>query len=451
MSDFVPSTIIKTPDFLGMAQQRQAQMKKEKAATYNYIKDYKQTGENYLEGFIPAVQLQWNQVEQAMRQVADDDNISTRSALDNAYANYSKVAGKAKFLTENYYANTSAFRSDPASFGLSFDEYEQTSNVYRYTPQTPSSLLSMEEYVVPKLREFDISAPDVTADRIFQQLQDRIDNEFTNQNTGYVDVARAMEAAEEILDMTINFSPENVEMATVWGGIDYGLIGDEKRIRNEQQLQFILGQPEDNITKFRERYSLATLKNFQDRIARVGKVTTEQGRAAQSYGDMTGYRVPNLLVYGAREPLAADVTAFPIPEKDQIKTSFKYDAATDDQGRAKELQEKIIEVLKDKNGQVLVKVQGDFKDKNGAKLPAAAIAIVGNIPGMESNRDVYTTVRPATAAEITRLNNATGVNVPFRKLVNDELPLTYDAVDPLGVNEQNSVPSSSDPLGLNLP
>ena len=73
-------------------------MKKQKAATYNYINDYKQTGENYLEGFIPAVQSQWNQVEQAMNAVASDDNISSRRALDNAYANYAQVAGKAKFF-----------------------------------------------------------------------------------------------------------------------------------------------------------------------------------------------------------------------------------------------------------------------------------------------------------------------------------------------------------------
>ena len=113
MEEFVPSTVIQTPDFLGLAQQRQDQMKKEKAATYNYIKDYKQTGENYLEGFIPAVQSQWNQVEQAMSGVASDDNVGTRRALDNAYANYSRVAGTAKQLTESYHTNTSAFRSDP--------------------------------------------------------------------------------------------------------------------------------------------------------------------------------------------------------------------------------------------------------------------------------------------------------------------------------------------------
>lgn len=452
MAEFVPSTIIKTPDFLGMAQQRQNQIKKEKAATYNYINEYKQTGENYLEGFVPAVQQEWNQVEAAMNAVAGDDNVSTRRALDNAYANYARVAGKAKFLTENYHANTSAFRSDPSSYGMSFDEYDKTSQLYRYTPQTANSLLALEEYVVPQRREFEINAPDVTADRIFSQLQDRIDSEFTNPNTGQVNMAKAVEAAEEILGMTVNFSPDNVEMATVWGGIDYGLIGDEKQIRNEQQLQFILGQPDESKEQFLGRYNDAVIKNFVDRLPRVGDVKTQAGKDSQEYSRMTGYRVPNILVYGAREPMSQGVTAFPIPESDQLDTSMKYDAVKDSQGRSKELREKITEVMVDANGQVLVKVQGDFKDKKGTQLTAKAIALIGNIPGMSSNRDVYTTVRPATAAERTRINNTPGLGDVFNKLVSGNLDVSVDVANPLGISGQNSVPSSnSDPLGLNLP
>jgi hypothetical protein len=427
-------------------------MKKQKAATYNYIKDYKQTGDNYLEGFIPAVQTQWNQVEQAMRGVAADDNVSSRRALDNAYANYSRVAGKAQFLTENYYTNTSSFRSDPSSFGMSFDEYDQTSQAYRYTPQTANSLLALDEYVIPKRREFEINSPDVTADRIFSQLQDRIDNEFTNPNTGQVDMARAVEAAEEVLNMTVNFSPENIEMATVWGGIDYGLIGDDKQIRNEQQLQFILGQSDESKGEFVNRYNNAVVKNFVDRLPRVGDVKTQAGKASQEYSGMTGYRVPNLMVYGASNPLSEDVTAFPIPEDDQLETSMKYDNVTDAQGRAKELREDITEVMVDANGQVLVKVQGDFKDKKGSQLPAQAIAIIGNIPGVQSNRDVYTTVRPATAAEMARIINTPGLGDVFNKLVSGKLDVSVDVANPLGISGQNSVPSSnSNPLGLNLP
>lgn len=452
MSDFVPSTIIKTPDFLGMAQQRQAQMKKQKAATYNYINEYKQTGENYLEGFIPAVQTQWNQVEQAMRGVAADDNVSTRRALDNAYANYSRVAGKAQFLTENYYTNTSAFRSDPSSFGMSFDEYDQTSQAYRYTPQTANSLLALDEYVVPQRREFEIKAPDVTADRIFSQLQDRIDNEFTNPNTGQVNIAKAVEAAEEVLEMTVNFSPENVEMATVWGGINMGLIGDDNQIRNEQQLQFILGQGDEKKGQMMNRYNDAVVKNFIDRIARIGDVKTQAGKASQEYAGMTGYRLPNIMVYGSRDPLSEDVTAFPIPKDDQLETSMKYDNVTDAQGRAKELREDITEVMVDANGQVLVKVQGNFKDEKGSKLPAQAIAIIGNIPGIESNRDVYTTIRPATAAEKTRIKNTPGLRDVYSDLISGRLDISIDEADPLEVDSQNSVNSQGvGSLRLNLP
>jgi len=455
MEEFVPSTVIQTPDFLGLAQQRQDQMKKEKAATYNYIKDYKQTGENYLEGFIPAVQSQWNQVEQAMSGVASDDNVGTRRALDNAYANYSRVAGTAKQLTESYHTNTSAFRSDPAGFGVSFDEYDLTSQAYRFTPQTPNSLLAMSDYVLPKRKEFEINDPVTTARQFYSDLGDRIKNEFTNPTTGQINIGAAENAVRDLLDSRMNDPySENVLKATVWGGIDSGLLGQEKQIRNEQQFQFIVQQPEDKKERFLGRYNEAVVNNFLSLIPRETKPTSEAGKAIESYESVRGYKVSSLLIYGAKKPSASDVTAFPIPESDIIETSNKYDGAKDAQGRAKELKEDIVEVMVDGDGEILVKVQGAFKDKTGKSLPPGVMAIVGNLPGVDAdaNRDVYTTIRAAKPGEIAKIKSNPGLLSLLERATQGEMPLAIDVVDPLSVSGQNSVPSSSgNPLNLNLP
>lgn len=454
MADFVPSTIIQTPDFLGMAQQRQAQMKKEKAATYDYIKDYKQTGENYLEGFMPAVQSMWNGVESAMREVAADDNVSTRRALDNAYAQYSQTAGKAKFLTESYHENTSAFRADPGSFGVNFDEYDATSNIYRYTPQTANSLLALNEYVLPKRRDFEINDPTTTGGQIYNDLSDRINNEFTNPNTGVINVAAAERAAREILDSRLNApGSDNLTKAVVWGGIDMGLIGREKQIRNEQQLQFILGQPDDRKITMQERYNEAAIQDFLSRIPRSTKPTSETGKAIESYENVRGYRVPSLMVFGTKSGIATDITAFPIPEKDIIETSNKYDAAKDASGRAKELKEEILEVMYDKNGNMLIKVQGRFKDEKGMSLPPGVMAVIGNMPGMDvdSNRDVYTTVRPARPDEEAKIMSNPGLRSVAQKAQQGSLPLATDVMDPIGVTGNSVTSQGVGSLGLNLP
>ena len=455
MEEFVPSTVIQTPDFLGLAQQRQDQIKKEKAATYNYIKDYKQTGENYLEGFIPAVQSQWNQVEQAMSSVASDDNVGTRRALDNAYANYSRVAGTAKQLTESYHTNTSAFRSDPAGFGVSFDEYDLTSQAYRFTPQTPNSLLAMSDYVLPKRKEFEINDPVTTARQFYSDLGDRIKNEFTNPTTGQINIGAAENAVRDLLDSRMNDPySENVLKATVWGGIDSGLLGQEKQIRNEQQFQFIVQQPEDKKERFLGRYNEAVVNNFLSLIPRETKPTSEAGKTIESYESVRGYKVPTLLIYGAKKSSASDVTAFPIPESDIIETSNKYDDAKDAQGRAKELKEDIVEVMVDGDGEILVKVQGAFKDKTGKSLPPGVMAIVGNLPGVDAdaNRDVYTTIRPAKPGEIAKIKSNPGLLSLLERATQGKMPLAVDVVDPLSVSGQNSVPSSSgNPLNLNLP
>ena len=455
MEEFVPSTVIQTPDFLGLAQQRQDQIKKEKAATYNYIKDYKQTGENYLEGFIPAVQSQWNQVEQAMSGVASDDNVGTRRALDNAYANYSRVAGTAKQLTESYHTNTSAFRSDPAGFGVSFDEYDLTSQAYRFTPQTPNSLLAMSDYVLPKRKEFEINDPVTTARQFYSDLGDRIKNEFTNPTTGQINIGAAENAVRDLLDSRMNDPySENVLKATVWGGIDSGLLGQEKQIRNEQQFQFIVQQPEDKKERFLGRYNEAVVNNFLSLIPRETKPTSEAGKTIESYESVRGYKVPTLLIYGAKKSSASDVTAFPIPESDIIETSNKYDDAKDAQGRAKELKEDIVEVMVDGDGEILVKAQGAFKDKTGKSLPPGVMAIVGNLPGVDAdaNRDVYTTIRPAKPGEIAKIKSNPGLLSLLERATQGKMPLAVDVVDPLSVSGQNSVPSSSgNPLNLNLP
>jgi hypothetical protein len=302
---------------------------------------------------------------------------------------------------------------------------------------------------------FDIHDPNTTAKQFYNDLGDRIKNEFTNPTTGQVNLAGAESAVRELLDSRMNDPySDNVLKATVWGGIDAGLLGKEKQIRNEQQFQFIVQQPEDRLSGFQNRYNEAVVKDFLSLIPRETKPTSESGKAIESYKDVRGYKVPTMLIYGSRKPTAKDITAFPIPESDIIETSNKYGSAKDAQGRAKELKEDILEVMIDGNGEVLIKVQGAFKDKKGNTLPPGVMAIVGNLPGVDAdaNRDVYTTVRPAKPDEIAKLNSNPGIRSLIDSAKKGQLPVASDVANPLGVSNQNSVPSSSsNPLNLQLP
>jgi len=451
MADFVPSTIIQTPDFLGMAQQRQNQIKKEKLATANFISDYKQTGENYLEGFIPGVQQEWNQVESAMNAVAADDNISTRRALDNAYANYARVAGTAKALTEGYHTNLSAFRADPSSFGLSYSEVDDLSKMYRYSSRTPDGILADSDFVIPKSKEFELKNPVDMAEELISKLDDRIKTEFYNENTGRYNTTAILDEVRWMTNTYVNKDPDNLNMATVWGGLDLGLTG-QKKIRNEAEYQFIMSQPEEMLGKMSLRFEDAVVEASKKLIPREGTQLSEQGKEAKSLEGMSGYKLPSLLVYGSKSGLSKDVTAFPIPEDKQIETSKKYDEVKDAQGRSKELKENITEVMVDANGQILVKVQGRFKDKNGKSLPPGVAAVLTGVGGVEvdSMRDVYTTIRPADPSEITRLENS-GFKDVISKMKQGNLDLSVNVSDPAGLNASNNSVNSQGVGSLKLP
>jgi len=167
---------------------------------------------------------------------------------------------------------------------------------------------------------------------------------------------------------------------------------------------------------------------------------------------MSGYKLPSLLVYGSKSGLSKDVTAFPIPEDKQIETSKKYDEVKDAQGRSKELKENITEVMVDANGQILVKVQGRFKDKNGKSLPPGVAAVLTGVGGVEvdSMRDVYTTIRPAEPSEITRLENS-GFKDIINKMKQGNLDLSVNVSDPAGLNASNNSVNSQGVGPLNLP
>lgn len=471
MAEFVPSTIIQTPDFLGMAQQRQAQMKKEKAATYNYIKDYKQTGENYLEGFIPAVQSMWNGVESAMRDVAADDNISTRRALDNAYAQYSQVAGKAKFLTEGYHQNTSAYRSDPSAYGITYDEYDQTANMYRYTPQTPATLLGMDEYVVPKAMEFQITAPNEMAKTIYDQISTRLDTDFYDPETATYDMAGILATARQQLVRTVGYGTENMEMATVYGGLRS--LGKDK-ITNSQQYNFIMGQDEDTKIGFAEDYVESVMKILPGLFKRTGDET--KGISDSDLGLKTFVSDPMFIydpdgkmasVIGAKGltlPRPMDTSyAYPTAEKsvneiandkygqDYDNLSDKEKAAVDKEhsaqtnkptaiGREVRVKEKIIKFY-ERDGNYFVETESAIDDDLSKKITAIKAGVGGALLIQEDGKKM-TTTRRATDAEVAQVLSNRGIERAMQGS-----PMNMG--DPAGLLN-NSVPSSSDPLGLGL-
>lgn len=473
MAEFVPSTIIQTPDFLGMAQQRQNQIKKEKAATYNYINDYKQTGENYLEGFIPAVQQEWNQVESAMNAVASDDNTSTRRALDNAYANYAKVAGKAKFLTEGYYENTSAYRADPSAYGVSYDEYDQYSRAYRYMPQTSNSLLAMDEYVIPKSMEFQITAPDEMAKTIIGQIQPRLDTDFYDPSTARYDINGILSTARSQLIKTVGYGTDNMEMATVYGGLRS--LGKDK-ITNSQQYNFIMSQDDDTRESYINDYVENTMKIIAGQIKQTGDET--KGISDSDLGlktfttDLDNIYDPDgkVVMMGTTQakgitlPKPLDTSfAYPTAEKslneiandkygddyenlkDQEKEAVEKEHSAQANkptavGREVRVKEKIVKFY-EKDGSYFVETESAIDDDLSKKITAIKAGVGGALLIQEDGKKM-TTTRRATDAEVAQVLSNKGIE---RAMQGQPI----DMNDPAGLLN-NSVTSSSDPLGLNL-
>ena len=470
MAKFVPSTVIQTPDFLGLAQQRQDQMKKQKAATYNYINDYKQTGENYLEGFIPAVQSQWNQVEQAMNTVAADDNISTRRALDNAYANYAQVAGKAKFLTDGYYENTSQYRADPSAYGIDYNEYEQYSNVYRYTPQTSNSLLAMEEYVVPKSMEFQITAPNEMANTILDQVKPRIETDFYDPRTGKYDVASIADLGRNLLQKTVGYGTENIEMATVYGGLRS--MGKDK-ITNSQQYNFIMSQDDNTKSSYQNDYIDNTMSIFVDQLKRLGDQTRGVSDAdlniktfttdLDSIYDPDGKMIMGVAgAKGLTLPKTVETTMeYPTAEKsindiandkygddyDNLKDSEK--AAVDKEhqsqmtsgtvGRTVKVKEKITAVY-EKNGSYFVETESKIDDDLSKKITAIKAGVGGALLIQEDGK-VMTTTRRATDKEVADILSNRAVEMALQGA-------SANPNDPAGLFSDSQNTNPNDPQGI---
>tara|TARA_R110000822_G_scaffold230882_2_gene362956 strand:+ start:332 stop:1741 length:1410 start_codon:yes stop_codon:yes gene_type:complete len=468
MAGFVPSTIIQTPDFLGMAQQRQGQMNKQKAATSNYIDDYKQTGENYLEGFIPAVQQEWNGVEQAMNNVAANDNVGTRRDLDNAYSQYSRLAGQAKFLTEGFHKNTSEYRSDPSAFGVNYDEYIRYSDSFRYTPQTSNSLLAMDEYVVPKSMEFQITAPNEMAKTILGQLEDRIESDFYNDQTGEYDYNAIMEVGRSNLIKTVGYGTDNMEMATVYGGLRS--MG-KNSITNSQQYNFIMSQADEDKLGYQNDYIDNTMSLFSDGLKRRGD--KNKGVAdADKY--LKTFTAENLDIYDDNGsmvivPRAEGITlsrpvnttygyATPMQTTDQISERMygeEYDELNNKEkaivekehssqnkkgvvGREIKVKEKIIKFYKS-GGNYFVETESAIDDDLSKKIMALKATVGGAIMIQEDGK-VMTTTRRAQDSEVSQILSNKGIQNAFSgdsKNVND----------PQGIFGE-SVTSEADPINI---
>jgi len=100
--EFGEANVFQVPDLVGAANQQQRQKKQDELRTLGYLDRYQKKNGKYLTAHQPLVQERWNSVVKAMDAVAANDNINTRRALGEAYTGYSKVAGEAQFVAQEY-------------------------------------------------------------------------------------------------------------------------------------------------------------------------------------------------------------------------------------------------------------------------------------------------------------------------------------------------------------
>ena len=467
-----PGNIIKTPDFLGLAQARQNQLRKEKIATASYLKDYEQTGDSYLEGLIPGVQSAWNQVQQAMSDVAADDNANTRMALSNANSFYKKTAGQAKYLTDEYRTLENSYRNAPGDYGIVPENANRMLYNYRYGVRaTPGQVMSENALAFEKSVEFDLMNPMDQAKVIYDRTSERR-AEFTKN--GVLNMPKYTEVVQDIVTPLLS-NPDNFEKAYVYGALKSGATQSRDEIMSQSELDYLRALPDETKAK----YAQIWLDDFDGALDPMIRRTDDSDLTAEERR-MSAFKAPTMMVYGdPRNPVldgAVGVNVKPIETTNQYggvgpaptqadvaqdmydepyeDLSSKEQSIVDSElkvrikdhqnkipalGRSIEVAEKIVEAYY-KDGEYYVKTESKIDDSATAKKIKALQALSNGTIVLSEDDEKMVTIRKAQPHEVADLESA-GVDRAIRRGVRS------DVMDPIDL-DINSVTSQDDRLNI---
>ena len=280
MADFVPGNIIQTPDFGRMAQGYVQQYRQEEAAKNQFLNEFDKKEGLYLEGYKPAVQESWNNVQSVMDMVAQDDTPENRRKLKEAYGEYSTAAGTAQYLSNEYRQNIAAYKADPTKFAVGSDEFLNLTEDYKLRKRSRNELLdeANNPFFLQRSIKYDLLNPYDQAKVLLSDSRMKISDFYNDE--GQLNRSALRAYAEKRARAQVNADPQNLDKAAAWGGIREGYAGGEDGvITTPQELEFIQSQDEETKNSFIDKYVNELATNYVDLVAEQLKTKGKDGQA----------------------------------------------------------------------------------------------------------------------------------------------------------------------------
>lgn len=262
MADFVAGNVIKTPDFGQMAQGYMQQYRQEEAAKNRFIDEFEEKQGIYLDGYKPAVQESWDNVQSVMDLVAENDTPETRRKLKEAYGDYTTTAGSAQFLSKDYREKVAEYKANPAKFSLNSGEFLDLTKEHQLRTRSRSEMLNEvnNPLFLSKSAKYDLLNPDTQAKSLVSTTSMKLPEFYSAQ--GQLDQGKLRTYGQERARAQVMADPENIAKAMTWGAIQEGYGGIDGKVNTTEEMNFIEGLSEELKDSFVERYIKELTENY---------------------------------------------------------------------------------------------------------------------------------------------------------------------------------------------
>tara|TARA_B100000900_G_scaffold248218_1_gene211239 strand:+ start:777 stop:2201 length:1425 start_codon:yes stop_codon:yes gene_type:complete len=274
--EFVEANVFQVPDLVGAANQQQRQKKQEELRTLGYLDRYQKKNGRYLTAHQPLVQERWNSVVKAMDAVAANDNINTRRALGEAYTGYSKVAGEAQFVAQEYASERKYLSENANKLAMSVADadaqLQQLNNTAINEMQLSELATNPMSLRLPRAYQSSIVGTVKQGQNLASLSRAKLNNEWLA--TGKLDMRAAERWADEWASQNYTKGQEDEMVAQV-------LVADNIKGRNGRleigEFAQIQAMPQEDKDRYVAMYIDRAKQNFLDNLPRTAKVSGSGG------------------------------------------------------------------------------------------------------------------------------------------------------------------------------
>jgi len=339
--EFVPSNIIKTPDFGAMAQNAMQQKRQDIKEMNDWMDANKKKEGAYLEGDKPVVQDAWNAYQQQLDKYVESESRESKRAADEAYGRYAQIAGTAMANAEQYRSQVAAYKADPSKFSIGGQEFLSLTDEYRRTRRSVDELMEAVQnpFVISQSMKYDLADPVTQSQKMLQMSSAKLQDFY--DESGNLNKSAARAYAERLAGATVNANETSVEKAMAWGGVRSGYAGGEDGMINSmEEIEFLRNQPEEDRMEFINSYQKELVNNFM-RLLPENKKETKTGD-------------------GKYIPLSSYEVDYPSSDPDKSPTKVNFYAL----GKPESGLKGVIGFGMDPNGDVLLEEQIEVKEFN---------------------------------------------------------------------------------------